>query len=89
MFALLPVTLVAALLLGGASLPAQSFDKELTELATAVSKSLKDNERKKATVLDFMDLQGNVSELGRFIAEQFSVALVMNRTGFQPGRAPR
>jgi TolB-like protein len=61
---------------------AQSFDRELMELSTVVSKSLKDSERRKATVLDFMDLQGNVSELGRFIAEQFSVALVMSRTGF-------
>lgn len=80
--ALLALTLAALLLMGGGQLHAQSYDKELTELATAVSKSLKENERKKATVLDFMDLQGNTSELGRFIAEQFSVALVMSRTGF-------
>ncbi len=80
--ALLALTLAALLLMGGGLLHAQSYDKELTELATAVSKSLKETDRKKATVLDFMDLQGNTSELGRFIAEQFSVSLVMNRAGF-------
>ena len=76
------LTLLAVLFASAEQLPAQSFDKELAELATSVSKSLQENERKKATVLDFVDLQGNVSELGRFIAEQFSVALVMNRKGF-------
>lgn len=74
--------LLVILLLAGTRLSAQSFDKELAELATSVSKSLQETERKKTTVLDFTDLQGNVSELGRFLAEQFSVALVMNRKGF-------
>ena len=74
--------LLIAFRLATYSTQGQSFDKELAELATSVSKSLQENERKKATVLDFVDLQGNVSELGRFIAEQFSVALVMNRKGF-------
>ena len=62
------LTLLAVLFASAEQLPAQSFDKELAELATSVSKSLQENERKKATVLDFVDLQGNVSELGRFIA---------------------
>jgi TolB-like protein len=61
---------------------AQSFDKELDEVATSVAKSLQGGERKKATVLDFTDLEGNVNQLGRFIAEQLSVSLVMNRKGF-------
>ena len=74
--------LLIAFRLATYSTQAQSFDKELAELATSVSKSLQETERKKATVLDFVDLQGNASELGRFIAEQFSVALVMNRKGF-------
>lgn len=74
--------LLATALLSGVTSQAQSYDKELTELAASVSKYLQTDGRKKATVLDFMDLQGNVNELGRFLAEEFSVALVMNRKGF-------
>ena len=74
--------ILATLLFAAVSLQAQSYEKELAELAATVSKSLQTGERKKATVLDFMDLQGNVNELGRFFAEEISVALVMNRKGF-------
>jgi TolB-like protein len=34
-------------------------------------------------VVDFTDLQGRVTEYGRFLAEEFSVALAANPTGFK------
>lgn len=64
------------------ALQAQELDKELTTLATKVSSLIKENGKKKVTVLDFTDLQGNGSELGRYIAEELSVNLVMNKRDF-------
>jgi len=38
--------------------------------------------KKKVTVLDFTDLQGGASELGKYIAEQLTVNLVMGKREF-------
>lgn len=61
---------------------AQAMDKELTELAQKLATQIKDNSKKKVAVLDFTDLQGSGSELGRYIAEELTVNLVMNRKDF-------
>lgn len=73
-------TLVAAFL----CLPvfAQDMDTELSKLAKALAVPVKEAGHKKVTVLDFTDLQGNTSELGRYIAEQLTVDLVMAKPGF-------
>jgi len=39
--------------------------------------------KKTIAVADFTDLQGNVTELGRFLAEEFSVALAGAGTRFE------
>jgi TolB-like protein len=62
--------------------PAQELDKELPTLAAKLATLIKENGKKKVTVLDFTDLQGNGSELGRYIAEELSVNLVMNKRDF-------
>lgn len=61
---------------------AQDMDAALTKLADNVADQIKDHGNKKVTVLDFTDLQGNSSELGRYIAEQLSVDLVMGKRDF-------
>lgn len=61
---------------------AQEMDTELATLAQKLAAPVKENGRKKVTVLDFTDLQGNTSELGRYIAEQLTVDLVMAKPGF-------
>ncbi len=58
------------------------IDKELTTLADKLSSLIKEQGKKKVTVLDFTDLQGGSSELGRYIAEQVTVNLVMNKHDF-------
>src|SRR5690242_7187921 len=63
-------------------LRAQEMDKELSSLATNLAAFTKDNAKKKVTVLDFTDLQGVNSELGKYIAEQLTVDLVMAKSGF-------
>lgn len=60
----------------------QSLDKELSGLAEKLAAQIKESGKKKVTILDFADLQGNTTELGRFLAEQISVSLVERRSGF-------
>lgn len=61
---------------------AQDIDTELGKLADNLAGQIKDQGKKKVTVLDFTDLQGGSSELGKYIAEQLTVDLVMDRKGF-------
>lgn len=60
----------------------QDMDKEISSIAEKLAAQVKESGRKKVTVLDFSDLQGNTTELGRFLAEQISVSLVEKRSGF-------
>ena len=48
---------------------AQDMDTELTRLTEDLAAKIKANGSKKVTVLDFTDLQGGSSELGKYIAE--------------------
>lgn len=58
------------------------MDSQIAKIADNLVSQIKASGKKKVTVLDFTDLQGNTSELGRFIAEQISVDLVEKRDGF-------
>lgn len=61
---------------------AQDMDAELSKLAVNLAAQIKDQGKKKVTVLDFTDLEGGSSELGKYIAEQLTVDLVMDRKDF-------
>jgi len=52
------------------------MDREITGLSDKLSKALVSKGRKKVAPIDFVDLQGRPTELGRFLAEQLSVELV-------------
>jgi hypothetical protein len=70
------------ILCGYAPAQAQDMDKELSKLADKLAVLIKDNGKKKVTVLDFTDLQGGGSELGKYIAEELTVNLVMGKRDF-------
>lgn len=61
---------------------AQDMDKELSTVADKLASSIKDHGNKKVTVVDFTDLDGGSSELGRYAAEQLTVDLVMAKREF-------
>lgn len=61
---------------------AQDFAQVRT-LSGTVAESLKQSGRKTVAVVDFTDLQGSVTELGRFLAEEFSVALASTQSGIE------
>lgn len=60
----------------------ENLDREINQLADKLTAQVKESGRKMVTVLEFTDLQGNPSELGRFVAEEVSVSLVERRSGF-------
>ena len=51
-------------------------------MATKLATFVKENSKKKVTVLDFTDLQGGSSELGKYVAEQLMVNLVIVKKDF-------
>ena len=61
---------------------AQDMDTELTKLTENLAGLIKDHGSKKVTVLDFTDLDGNTSEIGKYVAEQLTVDFVMKKRDF-------
>jgi len=77
------ITVILCLLLGGHALAqAQDMDTELAKLSDKLATQIKDQGKKKVAVLDFTDVQGGSSELGKYIAEQLTVNLVMGKRDF-------
>ena len=57
------------------SAPASGYQREVQAAANAISEKLTTAGKKSVAVVDFTDLQGQVTELGRFLSEEISVAL--------------
>jgi len=77
------IALQCIMLCGDALAQAQDIDVELSDLAEKLAAKIKESAKKKVTVLDFTDLQGNPrGELGRYIAEQLTVNLVSLKRDF-------
>ncbi len=74
------LTVVALALIISPSINAQQ--NELRSLATGLAQDIAISGKKSIAVVDFTDLQGHPTELGRYLAEEFSVALTRTRKGF-------
>ncbi|MEM4188343.1 MAG: FlgO family outer membrane protein [Candidatus Hadarchaeum sp.] len=61
----------------------QGYDQEMARLSAAVAEQVGQAGKKTIAVIDFTDLQGNVTELGRFLAEELSASLAGTRRGFE------
>lgn len=59
-----------------------AYEKEINNISAAMAEKIAAAGKTKVAVVDFTDLQGNVTELGRFIAEEFSTSLLIARKGF-------
>ena len=59
------------------------YEKEIKSLSASIAERVAKAGKKNIAVVDFTDLQGNVTELGRFIAEEFSVELAGDDKGFE------
>jgi TolB-like protein len=60
-----------------------SFEKEIKAMSATLSECIIAAGNKTIAVVDFTDLQGNVTELGRFFAEEFSGTLASSGKGFK------
>jgi TolB-like protein len=80
--ALLVSVLWLALFFSGFEL-SLAYEKEIKALSSTLAESIVTSGKKSIAVVDFTDLQGNVTELGRFLAEEFSVALSELGKGFE------
>jgi len=70
-------------LLGINVCPLMAYEKEIKNLSQAMVEAIANKGTKTIAVVDFIDLQGNVTELGRFIGEELSVDLVTQAKGFE------
>lgn len=62
--------------------PSTDFEKEIDQLSGKIAEKISAASKKKIAVVDFTDLDGSVTELGRFLAEEFSTALAGTGKGF-------
>lgn len=60
-----------------------AYEKEIKNLSTTITENITSAGKKTVAVVDFTDLQGNITELGRFLAEELSVDLTMTAKGFE------
>ena len=58
---------------------AGTYDVEILELSQNLSSNIEKEKKHTVAVVDFTDLQGNITELGRFIAEELSANLVAGK----------
>lgn len=63
--------------------PAFGYEKEIDSLSVTMADKIVSKGKKSVAVVDFTDLQGNVRELDRYLAEMFSVALAGKNKGFR------
>lgn len=56
--------------------------QQLDSVSTALASRLQQAGRSTVAVVDFTDLQGGATELGRYLAEELSVTLAMSAKGF-------
>lgn len=62
---------------------ADTYDAEMVKMAKTIAASFDQKQQiKTIAVLDFTDLQGTVTELGKFLAEELSADLVMGQKQF-------
>lgn len=63
--------------------PAIAYEQEIKSISYSLTEKIEKAEKKILAVADFTDLQGNVTELGRFLAEELSVVLAGAGKGFE------
>src|ERR1035441_8565230 len=76
-----PYLIAVIALATGLSLHGQQTD--LRGVASSLAADVAAAGKNTIAVVDFTDLKGNSSELGRFLAEEFSVALTRTHKGFE------
>ncbi|MBI3755338.1 MAG: hypothetical protein HY265_04155 [Deltaproteobacteria bacterium] len=77
----LSVVLFLIFLQGGFVLAASNLDEGVGQLANQISKSMAEKQKQKIAIIDFSDLNGNVTALGQFMAEELTTQLFIIAPG--------
>jgi TolB-like protein len=83
MYRLLILIVILPTLLLSNSNVTMAYEKEIKSISLNIAESIAKSHKKTIAVVDFTDLQGNVTELGRFLAEELSVDLTTVAQGFE------
>jgi curli biogenesis system outer membrane secretion channel CsgG len=75
--------ILAVLFFLSCPLSSMAYEKEIKKLSASMTNHIIQVSMKTIAVVDFTDLQGSVTELWRFLAEEFSVALAGAGKGFE------
>lgn len=68
--------LLIILIIFSFAVPLYCYEKEIKELSEKIANQVESSHKKAIAVVDLIDLQGNTTELGRFLAEEISVELM-------------
>ncbi len=60
-----------------------AYEREINSLSISIAEKIARSGKKTIAVVDFTDLQGNITELGRFLAEELSSELVNAGKAFE------
>ena len=60
-----------------------AYEKEVRRISSIMIDKIGNSDKHLIAVVDFSNLAGNITELGRFLAEEFSCALSNNERGFE------
>ena len=60
---------------------AANLEEGVSQLANQISKSMQEKQSKKIAIIDFSDLNGNVTALGQFMAEELTTQLFLMAPG--------
>lgn len=76
------VSLAACLMTGRAFAQEPVFEQQLATAAQSIKTSITGAKFKKLAVCDLTDIDGTEQELGKFVAEQMTVELLLEKNGF-------
>jgi len=77
------VIIVYLALVSGLAFGASTYEEGVAELSKSIVADAAKFKKQKLAAVDFTDLSGNVTELGRFLAEELSVSLVITGSGLE------
>jgi TolB-like protein len=74
-----PLSILAFCLLTITAFAQEAYEKQLKTLADQLAQKIKPTNKKRVAVASFVDLQGNITELGKALAEEYGVYLSDNQ----------
>ncbi len=65
-----------------------AYEDALSSMSQGLTRDIIKSGKKRVAVVDFTDLKGNITELGRFVSEELSVNLTRNSSRYEMSSKP-